>query len=239
MNTQALEKSIRQQINETENKLNFLLGRFPQPIERNKDILFQELSPQILTGFPSQLLENRPDIREAGLQIEASRFDLKAARAAFFPNFNITANVGFQAFNPEFLFQSPASVAYSFMGSIVAPIINMKSLEAHFNNAKAGQLTAMYNYQKTILNAYVEVANELSNIRNLKEINQLKQQQSEVLKQSVDTANLLYRYARASYLEVLVAHQSALQTKLELISVLKKQRVAAVNIYKALGGGWR
>lgn len=239
LNTQVLEKNVQQQVTETENKVNFLLGRYPQPVQRSKDILFIELPKQIASGFPSQLLANRPDVREAEFQIEASKFDLKAAKAAFYPNFNITASFGFQAFNPEFLFSSPASIAYSVMGTLVAPIINMNALKAQFNTAKANQLTAMYNYQKTILNAYVEVANQLSAIQNLQQINSLKTQQSEVLKQSVETSNELYKYARASYLEVLIAQQSALQSNLELINVTKQQRLSTINIYKALGGGWR
>ena len=125
------------------------------------------------------------------------------------------------------------------MSNIVAPIINMNALKAQFNTAKANQLTAMYNYQKTILNAYVEVANELSNIKNLESTNTLKKEQSEVLKLSVDTANELYKSARASYLEVLIAQQNALQTNLELINVVKSQRTSMINIYKALGGGWK
>jgi multidrug efflux system outer membrane protein len=165
LNTQVLEKNILQQISETENKVNFLLVSYPQSIERAKGVFFKEIPQQISAGFPSQLLANRPDIREAEFQIEASKFDLKAAKAAFFPNFNITASFGFQAFNPEFLFVSPASIAYSVMGTLVAPIINMNALKAQFNTAKANQLTAMHNYQKTILNAYVEVVNELSILR--------------------------------------------------------------------------
>jgi NodT family efflux transporter outer membrane factor (OMF) lipoprotein len=239
LNTQVLEKNVHQQIIEAENKVNFLLGRYPQPIERTKGIFFKEIPQQISAGFPSQLLANRPDIREAEFQIEASKFDLKAAKTAFYPNFNITASFGFQAFNPEFLFSSPASIAYSVMGTLVAPIINMNALKARFNTAKANQLTAMYNYQKTILNAYVEVANELSNIQNLHQINSLKKQQSEVLKQAVDTSNELYKNAGASYLEVLMAQQSALQSNLELIQTTKQQRISTINIYKALGGGWR
>lgn len=239
LNTQVLEQKAQQQVIETENKINFLLGRFPQTVERNRSELFKPVPSLISAGFPSQMLAHRPDIREAEYQIQASQFDLKAARAAFFPNFTITANVGFQAFNPEFLFDSPASIAYSFMGNLVAPIINMNALKAQFNTAKASQLTAMYNYQKTILNAYVEVANELANIKNLETTHQLKQEQSEVLLISIDTANELYRSARASYLEVLIAQQSALQTNLELINVVKSQRVSMVNIYKALGGGWK
>jgi multidrug efflux system outer membrane protein len=239
LNSEVLEKQTLQRITETENRINFLLGRYPQPIPRKKDVLFQAVPRQISAGIPSQLLANRPDIRAAEFEIEAGKFDLKAAKAAFYPNFNITATLGFQAFNPEFLFQSPASLAYSLMGTLVAPLINMNALKAQFNTAKANQLTAMYNYQKTILNGYVEVANQLSNLRNLQRMHELKKQQSETLQKSVDTSKELYRSARATYLEVLIAQQNALQANLELIDVIKQERLSTVNIYRALGGGWR
>ena len=239
VSTQALEKNVLQQITKNENKINFLLGRYPEPIQRSKEVLFKAIPQQISSGFPSRLLTNRPDIRAAEFQIKATQSDLKAAKAAFFPNFNMTAAFGYQAFNPEFLFTTPASIAYSVAGTLVAPLINKNALEAQFNTAKANQLTAMYNYQKTILNAYVEVANELSNIKNLQQINTLKQQQSDTLKQSVETSKELYKYGKANYLEVLIAQQNALQSNLDLIDVTKQQRIATVNIYKALGGGWR
>lgn len=239
LSMQVLEVNVLQQITETENTINYLLGRFPQTIERAKNDFFKESSHEITAGIPSALLENRPDIRAAEFQIEATKFDLKAAKAAFYPNFNITATFGFQAFDPQFLFTSPASIAYSFVGTLIAPLINMKALEARFNTAQANQLTAMYNYQKTILNAYVEVANQLANIKNLQQINTLKKQQSEVLKQSVDVSKELYRSAKATYLEVLIAQQSALQSNIELINVTKQQRISKIKLYKALGGGWK
>lgn len=239
LNSQALEKETLQQITETENFINFLLGRYPQKIERQKESLFNELPNQIASGIPSQLLQNRPDIREAELMVQASKYDLKSAKAAFFPNINLSATLGFQSFNSQFLFTSPASIGHSVSGGLIAPLINMSALKAQFNNAKSNQLTAMYNYQKTILNGYVEVLNELSNIENLQQINLLKKQQNDVLTQSVETSNDLYKSGRASYLEVLLAQQNSLQTQLELISITKRQRIATINIYKALGGGWR
>lgn len=239
LNTQASEKNTLQKMAETENQINYLLGRYPQPIERSKEIFFTEKPPELSVGVPSQLLENRPDVRAAELQIQASQFDLKAAKAAFYPNVNISATFGFQAFNPEFLFTTPASIAYSVFGQLIAPIINMKALEAQFNTAQANQLSAMYTYQKTILNAYVEVANQLSNLKNLQETSALKKQQSDALKQSVDVSNELYKAARATYLEVLIAQQSALQSNRELIDVTKQQRIARISLYKALGGGWK
>ena len=101
-------------------------------------------------------------------------------------------------------------------------------------------MTAIYNYQNTILNAYVEVANQFANIQNLQQIHSLKKQQSDLLKNSVDTSDEMYKSARATYLEVLIAQQGALQANLELINVTKQKRLATVYLYKALGGGgWR
>jgi outer membrane protein, multidrug efflux system len=239
LNTLALEKEIIQQISEAENRINFLLGRFPQTIEREKENLFQELPQEIKSGIPSQLLLNRPDIREAEQQLQSSRFDLKTARAAFFPTLSLTADIGFQAFNPEFLFSSPASIGYSALGGLFAPLVNRNALNAQFSAAKANQLSAIYNYQETILNAYVEVVNELSNMHSLQGTYSLKQQQSNVSENSVETSIELYKNAKANYLEVLIAQQNSLEAKLELVEVRKRQRIATVNIYKALGGGWK
>lgn len=239
LNSKALEKETLQQIAETENRINFLLGRYPQTIERKKEDLFREISQQIVVGIPSQLLQNRPDIREAALQVQVSKFDLKSSKAAFLPNLNITAAFGFQSFLPQFLFINPASLGYSALGGLTAPLINRSALKAQFNTAKANQLTAMYNYQKTILNGFVEVRNELSNIQNLQDINALKKEQNEELLKSVETSTELFRTGKSGYLEVLLAQQNSLQTQLELVNTSKRQRIATVNIYKALGGGWR
>jgi outer membrane protein, multidrug efflux system len=239
LNTLVLEKEIIQQISEVDNRINFLLGRFPQFIVREKESLFRELPQEILSGIPSQLLLNRPDIREAEQQVHASKFDLKTAKAAFFPNLNIVSTLGFQAFNPEFLFSTPTSIGYSALGSLFAPIINRNALEAQFSTAKASQLSAIYNYQKTILNGYVEVVNELSNVQNLQGSYSLKEQQSNVSEKSVETSTELFKNAKANYLEVLIAQQNSLEAKLELIELRKRQKVAKVNIYKALGGGWK
>jgi len=239
LNSRVLEIEIKQQIIERENLINFLLGRYPQSIQRNTEALFQDVPSNLALGIPSQLLANRPDIREAEFQLKASMFDLKAAKSAFYPNINITAALGFQAFNPKFLFLTPSSVAYTALGGIFAPVLNMSSLKAQFNTAKSNQLTAMYNYQKTILNGFVEVMNELSNIENLERVNLLRKKQSEALAKSVELSNELFIASKASYLEVLLAQQNSLQAQLELIDLNKRQKIAMVNIYKALGGGWR
>jgi NodT family efflux transporter outer membrane factor (OMF) lipoprotein len=238
LSSMASEWEVLQQISEMENKINFLIGRFPQSIQRTKEALFTESLEQLSVGIPSEILSSRPDIREAEFQVQASKFDLKAAKAAFLPSFNLTAAYGFQSFNPQFLFAGATSLSYAAVGGLVAPLLNLNAIKMQFNTAKANQLEAMYNYQKTILNAYVEVANEISRIGNLKEIETLKVNQRQLLAASVETSSELYMSGKASYLEVLMSQQNSLQTQLELIGVKKHQRIAVVNLYKALGGGW-
>lgn len=235
---EALSKELSQKIIETENKLNFILARYPQKIIRNDDALFTEIPSEIATGLPSELLSKRPDIRQAEQELWSSKFDLKVARAAFFPNINIATAIGFQSFNSAYLFNTPSSIGYNLAGGLIAPLVNRNALKNQFNTAKSQQINAMYNYQKTILNAYVEVANELSNMRNLQEINRLKKQQSEVLSNSVETSSELYKSAKANYLEVLLTQENSLKAKIDLIEVQKRQKIALVNIYKSLGGGW-
>jgi outer membrane protein TolC len=96
----------------------------------------------------------------------------------------------------------------------------------------------MYNYQKTIINGYVEVSNEMSNINNLKQLYILKEKEVDALTKSIDIASQLFKSARANYLEVLIAQREALKSKLELVDAKKRQYNSVTNIYKALGGGW-
>lgn len=238
-NAEALGKESEQQIVEIENSINFVLGRFPQIIHRNKNALLMSTPFMIATGIPSQLLLNRPDIREAGFQVQASKFDLKAAKGSFFPNVNITAALGFQAFDSKYLFMAPASIGNSLFGGIIAPVLNRSALQAQFHTAKAIQLTAMYHYQKAILNGYKEVVNELSYLAYWQEINALKKKETIVLQQSVNTSIELYKSAKATYLEILLTQQNYLKTQIELIDAQKNLKMSEVNIYKALGGGWR
>lgn len=239
LSVQALAKEIEQDIRETENGLNFLLGRYPQPIDRDPQALLGGLPPLLSAGVPSQLLNNRPDIREAAMNVEAARFDLKAAKASFYPRLTLTAHYGLQAFSTDLLIQTPASLAYGLLGGLTAPLINRSAIEAEFRGAKAEQIASLHDYQRSLLNGFVEVSNALANVRNLQEVDSLKSRQSDVMMRSVETSTELYRAARAEYLEVLYAQQNALQAQLELIDVKRRQRFATVDLYRALGGGWR
>jgi NodT family efflux transporter outer membrane factor (OMF) lipoprotein len=239
LKSQSLEFEILQQIKETENRINFLLGRYPQPILRDNSPFLSLLPAPVHSGIPSQLLVNRPDIRQAEMELAAAKLDVKVARAEFYPSVGISAAIGFQAFNPSYLVKFPESLLYSLAGDLAAPLINRNAIQAEFKNANARQLQALYNYDRTILNAYLEVATQLSNISNLEKSYDLKSKQVDALTQSIDISNDLFKSARADYFEVLMTQRDALESKLELIETKKQQLNAVVNIYKGLGGGWK
>ena len=239
LNSQSLEYDVLQQIKENENNINFLLGRFPQIIVRNKDLFLTQIPFQINEGIPSQLLKNRPDIKQAELELLATKCDVNAARAEFYPSLSIDAGAGFNAFKMQYLFTSPESIFYNIAGNLMAPLINRSAIKAEFNSAKATQIQAMYNYQKTILNGFVEVSNQLSSINNLEKLYALKDKEVQALSLSVSIANDLFKSNKADYFEVLMTQRDALSSKLELIEAKKRQFNSIINCYQALGGGWQ
>lgn len=229
---------IAQQIVEMENRINFLTGRFPQPITRNSQAFIALVPQQIYTGLPSQLLQNRPDIRQAELNLEASKMDVKVAKANFYPQLDISSAIGLEAFNAAYLITKPESMLFNLAGSLIAPLINRNAIKAFYYSANARQLQAVYTYEKTILMAYLEVANQMSNISNLKSSYDLQFQQVEALTESINISTRLFKSARADYMEVLLTQRDALESKFELIETKKQQMHTVVNIYQALGGGW-
>lgn len=236
--TRSLQFEIQQMIIETENRINFLVGRFPQPIVRSPQT-FNELVPEIIhAGIPSQLLANRPDIKQAELELAAAKLDIKVAKANFYPSLDISAGLGLRAFNPTYLVKMPESLLFSLVGDLAAPLINKNAIKANYNNANSKQIQAVFNYERAILQAYIEVANQLSNINNLEQSYNLKAQEVRALTESIDISNKLFSSARADYMEVLLTQRDALESKMELIETKKLQMNAMVNIYQALGGGW-
>ncbi len=230
---------IRQQIIETENRINFLCGRYPQPVER-VSTQFLDLQLRALSvGVPSQLLQNRPDIRQAERELAASGLDIRVARANFFPKFIINSGVGYEAYNTKYLFITPESLIYNAAGNLVAPLVNKRAIQADFRNANARQLQAMYDYQRTILNAYTEVINRVSKVQNYSVSIELKKQQLESLETAVAVAGNLFQNARVEYLDVLISQRDRNDARFVLIDTKREQLAAVVNAYQALGGGWQ
>ena len=239
LKTQSLEYDLLQNIQVTENRINFLLGRFPQAIARDTTNMMNLVPAVVNSGIPSQLLINRPDIKQAELDLAAAKLDVKIARAEFFPSLGLSAAVGLNAFSPAYLFRLPESILYNLAGEMMGPLVNRNAIKAEFNSANAKQLQALYNYQRSIVNAYMEVSNQVSNINNLEKSYDLKSKQVDALTTSIGISNDLFKNARADYLEVLMTQRDALEARLDLVETRKDQLSAVVNIYRNLGGGWK
>lgn len=238
LKNKSLIFNFKQEITITENKINFLLGRYPQKIERSSD-QFTTIVPRAMsTGIPSALLRNRPDIKRAELELEANKLDVESARANFYPAFRITGSVGYNSYNPGSLFQTPESMLYGIVGDMMMPLLNRNAIEAQYLNANYSQMQSVYNLERTILNAYVEVSNQLSNIDNLAKSYEMKSQQVDALIQSTSIATNLFNSARADYMEVMLTQRDVLDARFELIENKKKQLNTLVTLYKSLGGGW-
>jgi NodT family efflux transporter outer membrane factor (OMF) lipoprotein len=238
LNTQSLQYEIKQKIVEAENKINFLVGRFPQPVVRSSSSFSATLPNVVKSGIPSQLLANRPDIKQAELELAAAKMDIKVAKARFYPSLGISAGIGYQAFDPSYIVK-PQSLIYNIAGDLAAPLINRNAIKAAYITANAKQVQAAYNYEKAILNGYIEVSNQVNKISNLEKSYNLKSQEVDALTQSINISNDLFKSARADYMEVLMTQRDALESKFDLIETKMQQMNAMVNVYRALGGGWK
>jgi len=238
LNTQSRQYAIRQRIVEIENRINFLVGRFPQPVARDVRTFEAPVPVAVQAGLPAQLLANRPDVRQADQQLAAAKLDVQVARARFLPSLGISANLGYQAFNPAYLLKTPESLLFSLAGDVAAPLVNRNAIKAAYASASAAQVQAVYHYERTVLNGYVEVANQLSNLTNLENSYVLKAKEVEALTQSIAISNTLFNAARADYMEVLLTQRDALDSKFDLVETKLQQLNAVVNVYRALGGGW-
>jgi NodT family efflux transporter outer membrane factor (OMF) lipoprotein len=255
---QSQKLIVRQDIIEVENRINFLVGRYPQPVERKSGTLmdFIDLSLHALSlGVPAQLLQNRPDIRQAERELEAAGLDVNVARARFFPQLALTgplgpagpySPVGFQAFNPRYLFVTPGSVLVNFAGDLVTPLINKRAIQADYKTANARQLQSIYKYQRVILDAFTEVVNRASKVQNYSQSIEIRKEQVQALERSVAVAFQLFNRAFApaeekgriiDYMDVLFAQRDLWEAKVDLIDTKQQQLSAIVNVYQALGGG--
>ncbi len=157
------------------------------------------------------------------LDLAAAKLDIAVAKTNFYPRLDISASVGYQAFNSKFLF-NPASILYSIAGrTLPAPLINRNAIKATYYTANAKQIQAVYSYERTVLNAYIEVANQLSNIENLSKSYDTKSQEVQKLTESIKISNNLFRSARADYMEVLLTQRDALESRFDLVETKMKQ----------------
>lgn len=148
LNSKSILVEVKQKLIECESKLNFLVGSYPGKIVRDTLMDSQNAIAAINAGIPSDILVNRPDIRQAEMELKASNADVKSAKAAFYPTLNINSLLGLQSFNVLLLLEAPASLVYDAAGSLAAPLLNRRKLKADLMTTKAEQKQAYINYEK-------------------------------------------------------------------------------------------
>lgn len=186
-------------------------------------------------SIPSEVFSKRLDIQIAEKELEATKFDLKASKMAFYPSLSLNGFIGAQAFNPAFWFKLPTSLAYSAAGSIISPLINRSALKARFQQANANQIEALYTYQKTIMNAYIELEYLLNTEKNLKAQYDVVEKKVKTSFEATEISDNLFKNGRINSLELLDSQQSLLEAQLELIMLQELIWRNTFNQYKASG----
>ncbi|MFD2932939.1 efflux transporter outer membrane subunit [Spirosoma flavum] len=229
---------IRQNIRQTENALSVLLAMPPDSIPRTQ-LDSQQVVPSLQTGLPAQLLSNRPDVQEAEYSFR-NTFELtNVARTYFYPALTITGTGGFATANTLTGF-----FAGTFYGSLISgltqPIFNQGINRQRLSRAQAAQAEAFYTYQATLLTAGQEVSNALYSYQMAVDKANTRQQQLAALQKAVSYTKELLKYtANTNYTDVLTAEQNLLATQLNGVNDRLQQLQATVELYRALGGGWR
>ncbi len=229
-----LERRIEQQ----ENFISTLLGSNPGPIARGTKLTEQPHSPEIPAGLPSSLLERRPDIRQAEAQLIAANAQIGVAKAAYFPQINLTATSGYQSSALTSLFSGPAGL-WNFGGSLVQPIFAGGRIRSGVRFSEARQQEALLVYQQTIQQAFRGVSDALVEYRKDREF---REQQEQLALSAQDAARLSetrYRGGATSYLEVLTNETNYFDAELGLAQAQLNELLGLVSVYRNLGGGWQ
>jgi multidrug efflux system outer membrane protein len=235
--TAAVIPQVEQQIGVAENALCLLLGRPPGPIERGEP-LSDKSPPQVPVGLPAALLERRPDVLAAEQLLMAANANVGAAKALFFPTISLTGLLGTISSDFSNLLKADANV-WQVSPSLFAPVFQGGRIRRNYDAAKARFEQAAAQYQKAALNSYREVANALLTVKKLGEQRLELEDGVEALRDASALARSRYDAGLANYLEILNADQQLFDQELQLAQVRGEEVRALVELYRALGGGWR
>ena len=222
---------------QAENYLSTLLGRNPGPVERSKSLADQKLTPQVPAGLPSTLLDRRPDIRQAEQLLVAANARVGVAKSLFFPSISLTGSGGYQNFQISNLFKTSGGV-WSYGGSLSQPLFNAGALWANYKASKAEREAAILSYQKSIQDAFRDVADSLVGHQKAKEYLAQRELFVVTLRDQLRLANMRYTGGVSSYLEVLDTERQALDAELSYAQAYLGELNSVIYVYKALGGGW-
>ncbi len=232
----AVIPQIESQIAQMENALSILLGRNPGSIPRGKRLL-ELMLPPVPAGLPSDVLTNRPDIRQAEQNLIAANAQIGAARALYFPTISLTGALGFASSDLSKLFKGPSRI-WTYAGSFSGPIFAGGAISGQVKQAEASRKAALFNYESAIQNAFADIENAL--VARSKLIDQVKAQERLVTASSEyeRLARLQYDGGYSPYSTVLQAEQQLFPAELNYAQYRASLFISLVNIYKAMGGGW-
>ena len=228
----------QRQIAQQENALSVLLGENPTAIPRGSPLMEEPALPTVPVGLPSQLLERRPDIRQAEETLIAANAEIGVAKAAYFPNISLTGTAGFESYALKNLFSGTAGL-WNTAASLTQPIFAAGGLHAGTRLAQAQKQQMLLTYKQTIMDAFQQVSDAL--VAYQKDREYLSQQQllTSAAQDSDHLSLLLYHHGGASYLQVLTSETNYFAAQLNLAQAQLNERLALVQLYTALGGGWQ
>lgn len=233
---QQLIPKLEQDILLQENALSILAGQLPAEVRRTHFAANTEM-PNYHTGFPSDILKRRPDVRSAELNLAIANAKVGISKANMYPALRITAAGGINAFKASNWFNIPASLFGTVSGSLIQPLLNKKYLKTQFEVAKVDREKQVLFFRQTVLNAVGDVSDALAKVDKLSEQYTYAQNRKEVLQKAISNANYLFQSGMANYLEVLTAQSNALQNDLDIASLKRDRLIADVDLYRSLGGG--
>lgn len=229
-----LERRIEQQ----ENFISILLGKNPGPVTRGRSLVENAVPQTVPAGLPSSLLARRPDVQSAEQQLIAANARIGVARAAYFPQITLTAVGGYQSSALTSLFTGPAGF-WSFGGQLLQPIFTGGKIRSNVRLTEAQKREAVLIYQQSIQQAFREVADSLIAYRKNREFREQQGLLTEAAQDATRLADSRYRGGVTSYLEVLDSDTRYFNAQLGLAQAQLNERLAMVQLYNALGGGWQ
>ena len=237
--TELLITQLEQNIAIQENALSILTGENPGTINRTIEMSDTSLPQDISAGLPAAMVSRRPDVRQQELILLESNAIVGIAQANMYPSLKITAMGGVNSFKFDNWFQIPASLFGSALGGITQPIFQKKQLKTDLEVAKIQREKNVLAFRQSVLNAVGEVSDALVSNESLKIQEEKATEQVQTLKEGIKSAQLLYNGGMANYLEVITAQANSLQAELNLASVKRQRLSSIVDLYRALGGGWK
>jgi outer membrane protein, multidrug efflux system len=229
-----LERQIAQQ----ENLLSILLGENPGPIPRGRPLIQQPLPETVPAGLPSELLERRPDISQVEENVVAANAQIGVAKASFFPNFSLTGSGGLESNALNHFISTPAETWNGIIG-VTQPVFEGGALRGNLRLARAQWQESVLSYQQTVQAALQQVSDSLVAYQKYREYRGQQEHLTLAAQRSDELSMLLYQHGGASYLQVLTNDTNYFSAELNLVDAQLNERLALVQLYQALGGGWQ